>query len=310
MRIISLLPSATEIVCALGLEDQLVGVSHDCDWPPAVTSTRPVVSGTRVDVNAASADIDRQVRELSHGPRSIYHLDAEQLARLEPDLILTQELCDVCAPAFDSVRNAARLLERMPRIVSLEPNDLEGILENIRLIGELTGTTARAEAMVTDCRRRIQQVRDSAPTHERPKVLCLEWLAPPYLAGHWVPQMVQLAGGEPLGEPGARSVRLDWHDIEAFAPEVIVLMPCGFDTARTRAEADVLAAHSAWHRLPAVRCGRVYPVHGSHYFSRPGPRTIDGLEQLAHLIHPHRFADPLEREAVDADRRAAGRNPL
>ena len=296
MRIVSLLPSATEIVCALGLEDQLVGVSHDCDWPPAVTSTRPVVTGTRVDVNAASADIDRQVRELRHGPRSIYHLDAEQLARLEPDLILTQELCDVCAPAFDSVRNAARVLERKPRIVSLEPNDLDGILENIRLVGELTETSAKAEAIIADCRRRIRQVRDSAPTHERPRVLCLEWLEPPYLAGHWVPQMVHLAGGEPLGEPGARSVSLDWHEIETFAPEVIVLMPCGFDIARTRAEAEALTAHSAWHNLPAVRCGRVHPVHGGHYFSRPGPRTIDGLEQLARLIHPHRFA--------------AGRNPL
>lgn len=290
MNIVSLLPSATEIVCALGLEDQLVGVSHDCDWPPEV-SDRPVLSSTRVDPDASSRDIHETVRDQTHGGRSLYHLEESRLEQLDPDLILTQELCEVCAPDFDDVRRAARLMDRRARVVSLEPTDLSEVLENIRLVGELTGRQDRAGRLVDSLEDRVRTVSEAAGS-SRPRVVTLEWMDPFYLGGHWVPDMVERAGGEPLARPKAPSRRVEFEEVRAFEPEVLVLMPCGFDRERTRREYRNLERPAGWDQLPAVREGAVFATHGSHYFNRPGPRLVEGLEILASVFYPD-LADSL-----------------
>lgn len=288
MRIVSLLPSATEIVCALGLEDQLVGVSHDCDWPPAVRD-QPVLSSTAVDPEASSREIDATVREETHAGRSLYHFDQSRLEALDPDLILTQELCEVCAPDFDGVRRAARLLEDEPRVVSLEPRSLSEVLETVRRVGELTDREGTAERLVCSLEERIRTVTEAAAGVERaPRVVALEWLDPFFLGGHWVPGMVELAGGVPLAEPGAVSRRVDFDEIRRFEPEVLVLMPCGFDRERTLREYGALEFPDGWEELPAVGDGSVVATHGSYYFNRPGPRLVAGLEILASVFHPDR----------------------
>ncbi|MDQ7859320.1 MAG: cobalamin-binding protein [Armatimonadota bacterium] len=284
MRIVSLLPSATEIVCALGLGDALVGISHDCDYPAEVLDRR-VLSTALVDPSQPSAAIDAAVRDRVHRGTSVYHLDAAGLEALRPDLILTQELCEVCAPSFTEVRRAARVLEGRTRLVSLEPLGLDDILDTIALVGDLTGAARTARALVSDLRARIEAVRRLPPPEPRPRVLCVEWLDPLFVAGHWVPEMVAIAGGEDgLGRPRASSVTVPWEAVVAYAPELIVLMPCGFDLERTRAEAPLLARRPGWDALPAVRAGRVYATDGSAYFNRPGPRVVGGLEILAALV--------------------------
>jgi iron complex transport system substrate-binding protein len=284
VRIVSLLPSATEIVCALGLADALVGISHDCDYPAEVLDRR-VLSSALVDPSQPSAAIDAAVRDRVHRGTSVYHLDAAALEALRPDLILTQELCEVCAPSFTEVRRAARVLDDRTRLVSLEPQSLDDILETIALVGDLTGTARAARALVRDLRARIEAVRRLPPPEPRPRVLCVEWLDPVFVAGHWVPEMVALAGGEDgLGRPRARSVTVSWETVLAYAPEIVVLMPCGFDLARTRAEAPLLGRRPGWSDLPAVRAGRVYATDGSAYVNRPGPRVVRGLEILAALV--------------------------
>ena len=293
MRIVSLLPSATEIVWALDLADQLVAISHDCDWPPEITD-RPVLSDSVIDTGADSAAIDAQVREQVHTGRSIYHVDDEKLQALDPDLILTQELCKVCAPAFDDVQAAARIVDDRPRVVSLEPSGLDGILDNIHTVAAQTACEPRAELLIEGLRGRIDEVKERlAGAESRPRVLCLEWLEPLFLGGHWVPEMVELAGGRPLGAPGDHSRESDWNEIHAFDPDCIVLMPCGFDLERTRREAKTVTVRDQWQRLRAVREGNVYITNGSAYFNRPGPRAIVGLEILARCIHPARCADLL-----------------
>ncbi len=208
MRIASLLPSATEIVCALGLTDSLVGISHDCDYPPAIRS-KPVLSEAIVTTALPSGEIDARIRSKIHTGKSVYHLDEGQLAALRPELILTQELCEVCAPSYSLVKQAAKLLEGETQLVSLEPLGLTDILDNILLVGELTGTRARAEAMVSRLHGRIEQVRTKAAGLPAPRVACLEWLDPPYVAGHWVPEMVAKAGGyDPLSRLGEASHRV------------------------------------------------------------------------------------------------------
>lgn len=287
----SLLPSATEIVCALGLEDQLVGVSHDCDWPPVVRD-RPVLSSTRVDPDASSRDIHETVRDQTHGGRSLYHLERSRLEELDPDLILTQELCEVCAPDFDDVRRAARLMDHRARVVSLEPTDLPDVLDNIRLVGELTGRGDRAGHLVDSLKDRVRTVSDAVGSFPGRRVVTLEWMDPFYLGGHWVPDMVERAGGEPLARPEAPSRRVEFEEIRAFEPEVLVLMPCGFDRERTRREYGSLERPEGWEQLPAVRDGSVFATHGSHYFNRPGPRLVEGLEILASVFYPD-LADSL-----------------
>lgn len=289
MRIVSLVPSATEIVCALGLADSLVGISHDCDFPPAVRG-KPVLSEAVISTIEASPTIESRIRNMVHSGRSVYHLDARALARLRPDLILTQELCSVCAPSSTLVRQAATFLDRDVQTVSLEPRGLTDVLDNIRLVGELTGTGRQARALVARLRDRIDAVRAQV-AGARPRVVCLEWLDPLYAGGHWVPEMVDIAGGvDMLGPRGGPSRIVEWDEVVAARPQVIVLMPCGFDIARTRVEVFRLSARPGWGDLQAVRQGRIYLTDASSFFNRPGPRLIDGLEILAAITQPGRSA--------------------
>ncbi len=291
MRIISLLPSATEIVYALGLGAELVGVSHDCDWPLEVRG-KPVLSQGIIAGELSSAEIDQFVRERLHNGLSLYHLDQMELRRLRPDLILTQELCEVCAPSFSEVRAAARILDAEPEIISLEPTSLTGILDNIRTVGEATKREERASELTSQLQTRIDQVASRAENlADHPRVVCLEWLDPLFLAGHWVPEMVELAGAETLGDVGEPSAEIDWATICHYNPDILILMPCGFHPRRAFRELFLLAEREGWSELRAVKNGGVYIVDGSAYFNRPGPRVVIGLEALATIIHPRHFAD-------------------
>lgn len=296
MRIVSLLPSATEIVSTLGLTESLVGISHDCDFPPEIRS-RPVLSEAIVTTDLPSAVIETQIRGQVHRGKSVYHLDEAQLAQLRPNLILTQELCQVCAPSYTLVKQAAKVLDAETKIASLEPRGLYDILDNILLVGDLTDTGERAHAVVQQLRRRIEQIRVIAAGRERPRVACLEWLDPLYAGGHWIPEMVEIAGGrDVLAKPGEPSFLVEWDDVLEAAPEVVIVMPCGFDVARTRQEVSLLTNRRGWDQLPAVRSGRVYLTDATAYFNRPGPRIVTGLEILGAILHPDAFeaATPLE----------------
>lgn len=298
MRIVSLLPSATEIVCTLGLADALVGISHDCDYPPEIRS-RPILSQAVVTTDLPSGQIETRIRGQIHRGMSVYHLDEEQLARLRPDLILTQELCQVCAPSYTLVKQAAKILEAEARIASLEPTGLDGILDNILLVGEMTSTLDRAEMVVAGLRRRIEAVRAAVSGSPRPSVACIEWLDPIYVGGHWVPEMVEIAGGTDLfGQAGEPSFTVEWDRIVEARPDVVVVMPCGFDVPRTRREVHLLTERRGWHDLPAVCSGRVHLTDASAYFNRPGPRIVTGLEILASILHPGSLSTPLPAHSV------------
>jgi len=299
-RIVSLLPSATEIVCALGLEGSLVGVTHECDYPPAVVG-KPQLTASRIaHQTMTSAEIDHAVRSQLDGHGSIYDLDEAQLRALEPDLILTQELCEVCAVSYRAVEQATRMFSADVDIVSLEPNTIADILATIGTIGQLTGTDARAEALVAELATRLDAVTLAlADVQRRPPTLVLEWLEPPFAPGHWVPEQIAYAGGDhTFGNAGAPSRTTTAEEIHAYAPEVIVLAPCGYYTEDTLRELPRARLPPGWHELPAVREGNVWAVDATSYFSRPGPRIVDGAEILAHIIHPQRFGAPDERMAI------------
>jgi iron complex transport system substrate-binding protein len=291
MKIVSLLPSATEIVYELGLGDRVVGVSHDCDWPSEVLK-KSKLSQALVHSEMPSAEIDHIVRERIHTGLSVYHIDAELLQKLEPDLVLTQELCEVCAPSFDDVRQAVKLLRGQPQIVSLEPHTLEDIFDNILTIGEITRCQAKAQQVVAQLNQRVARVRtQTEKLAHRPTVCCIEWLEPIMVGGHWVPQMVEYAGGEDwLGEIGQPSRYADWEEIQTYNPAIIVLMPCGFSIERTLREIDLLTELDGWEELSAVKENRVFLVEASAYFNRPGPRIVTGLEISAEIIHPEIFS--------------------
>ncbi len=290
MRIVSLLPSATEIVFALGLGDDLAGVTHECDYPPEA-KLLPAVTHSIFEHAGSSAEIHRHISSAVHSGSSIYGLDQQLLEKLDPDLILTQELCQVCAVSYGEVRKAVRQLPGERKVLSLEPTSLEGILGTIRQAGEATGTSRQAEAVVRDLRQRIDAVaRRADGVFAPPKVFAMEWLDPPFIGGHWVPEMIRLAGGrDGLGQEGKPSRQASWEEIAAYDPDVIVLMPCGYDLDRTLMDLGQVKLPPAWHGLRAVLGGRVYAVDGSSYFNRPGPRIVDGLEILAEILHPDRF---------------------
>ena len=287
MRIVSLLPAATEIVCALGLEEQLVGVSHECDYPLSVRAL-PKVTGSLIPVTAPSGEIDRVVRERLGTQSALYSLDVAVLEELEPDLIVTQALCDVCAVAQEEVQAAACALANAPRVINLEPQSLDEVLEAVRHVAQATGTQARGDFAVRELQARIDAVAErSDRLTTRPRVALIEWLDPPFSCGHWNPELVRLAGGgEGLGHEGERSRTLTWDEVIAWQPEVVVFACCGQDAARTLGELPLLQSVSDWQDLPAVRSGRVYVTDGAQYFSRPGPRLVDSLEILAHALHP------------------------
>jgi iron complex transport system substrate-binding protein len=291
MRIVSLLPSATEILFAIGAGDRVVGVTHECDYPEEA-KTRPALTSSLLPHELDAAGIDRHVRSRVHAGSSLYGLDDAKLAALEPDLIVTQELCAVCAVSYEIVDRAAKRLRGDPRIVSLEPSSLDDVFSTITFLGELAGARDGAAALLERLRGRIAALRERTEPHDgaatageaRARVLVLEWTDPPMSAGHWTPGLVELAGGEPLlADPAANSRVLDWDAIVASDPDVVIVAPCGFDLARTQREIAALPheAARAFASLRAVREQRAYAMDGNAYVNRPGPRLVDTAELFA-----------------------------
>ena len=297
MRIVSLLPSATEIVCAIGLGDELVGVTHECDFPPEAVG-KPVMTRSVHDLeNSSSRDIHRLVTASVHGGSSLYALDEAALAAAEPDLILTQELCRVCAVSYREVNEVARAIDADITVVSLEPSSIEGILNTITTVGAMTEAEDAAVDLVESLRERLGAVEQKVLARREaggrsPRVVGLEWLDPPFASGHWVPEQIRRAGGwELLGSDGERSVQTTWDAVSEVDPEMLLLMPCGFHLAETQLEWARTRRPPRYADLTAVRRGRVFALDGSSYFSRPGPRVIDGIELLAEIFDPEAFVD-------------------
>jgi iron complex transport system substrate-binding protein len=290
-RIVSFLPSATEIVFTLGLGEQLIGVTHECDYPPEARSKTVVVRNVLPLETMTQVEIDQAVAERIHSGQSLYQIDESLLQELAPDVILTQNLCQVCAPSGNEVSQVLNALAKKPQIVWMTPRSLAEIEQNIRELGEVTGHSQQAEKLIEDGRARMDQIAELARSvSHRPKVFFFEWLDPIYCGGHWVPEMIKIAGGvDELGQEGADSVRIPWADVVKWAPEVLVIAPCGFNLEQVRAQVPQLFALPGWSDLPAVRNGRVYAVDANSYFARPGPRVVDGTELLAHLFHPDLF---------------------
>jgi iron complex transport system substrate-binding protein len=278
-RIVSLLPSATEIVCALGLQDSLVGISHSCDFPPSITD-RPRLSRPRCDLDGlSSGQIDAAVRAALHDHGSVYEIDVERLEALKPDLILTQGICDVCAVPESQVTASGV----GTRILTLDAHDLGAIFAGICDVGSATGASDQADALVDTMQRRINAVRERVRDRPRPRVLALEWLDPPYVPGHWVPELIAAAGGDLVaGTAGRPSYRMTWSELHALDPDVVLIMPCGFNLEETRRAAEAHAARLR-HLAPAAQ---VHLFDAAAYFSRSGPRVVDGLEILASAIFP------------------------
>ena len=295
MRIVSLLPSATEIVFALGLGDELVGVTHACDYPPGARGLPVVTRGVHDLSGASSHAIHALVAESMRTHTAIFELDEEALAAAKPDLILTQELCRVCAVGYEQVNEVARRLDADVTVISLEPTSVEGILNAIATVGAMTEAEDAALGVIEGLRERLGHVSEIVRGRRDtgfppPRVAALEWLDPPFAVGHWVPEQVRLAGGwELLGVEGGRSVETTWEAVREVDPEIVVLMPCGFDLPATVEAWAAMPRPDGWDALRAVREGRVFAVDGSAYFSRPGPRVIDGIEVLAELIDPAAF---------------------
>jgi iron complex transport system substrate-binding protein len=294
-RIVSLLPSATEIVCALGLRPKLVGISHECDFPADVVGL-PVLTEPKIAVDGASAEIHDAVEHIVREGVSVYRLRIEILRDLRPDLIVTQDHCEVCAVSLEDVSHAVtRVLAQPVHIVSLRPTRLGDLWTEIARVAAAAGAPAAAPPVVAGLRARLEALaaRARGASH-RPRVAFIEWMEPLMLGGNWVPDLVSLAGGSDEGPvpPGAHSAWIDWPALARYRPEVIVISPCGFSLSQTRRDLPRLTSHPEWHTLPAVSAGRVFVVDGSTYFNRPGPRLVESAEILAHLLHPEVFAAP------------------
>jgi iron complex transport system substrate-binding protein len=291
MRIVSLVPHATELLFALGLDEDVVGVTHECDYPQAALE-RPRVTGDVLPAGLTASEIDEAVRERTLAGQAIYELDAQELARLAPDLIVTQALCPVCAVSYEDVARLAERLPGRPRVISLDPKTLGETLGDVRTLAQATGRRERGIALVRESAERIDRVRLAVRGRPRPRVAAIEWLDPVYVAGHWTPQLIEMAGGEDvLGLPGQHSQRLSWEEVAAARPQVVMAMPCGYDAERALQEAEAYG-----ERLASLGAERVVAVDASAYFSRPGPRLVDGLELLAHILHP----DRVERASGEA----------
>ncbi len=279
MRILSLLPSATEIVYALGLEEDLVGVTHECDWPPAARAKRPV-SFSALPHAAEPAEVDRLVSASINGGEPIYRLDNEAVRELRPDLVLTQDLCAVCAVPSGHVNDALELLGCRAEVLSMDPSSLSDVLDCVLDVGAVTGAEDAAATLVEGLRDRLRAVSDAVAGRTRPRTFALEWSDPPFNGGHWVPEMIELAGGEAvLSSRGTPSVRVTWEQIAAASPETVVFMPCGYDLEAAVAEATPLLDR------PELSAAAFFAVDASSYFSRPGPRLVDGVEILASALH-------------------------
>jgi iron complex transport system substrate-binding protein len=299
MRIYSFLPSATEIVCALGLGDELYGVSSECDYPPMVRGKPVVVESSFDPAEMGQREIDDLVvGSLSHG-HPLYRIDRELLLEESPDLIITQELCDVCSVSLRDVLRTVSELSAKSRVISLKPQGLAGVMDNIVTIGAACGVPDRARKLVGELEERIGAIRARSEGLVRLRVFFAEWYDPVFAAGHWVPEMVQVAGGsDGLATAGEVSRKIDWARMVEFDPEVLILSPCGFGLERALSDIGLLTGREGWGGLDAVKNGRVYVVDSSSYFSRPGPRLVDGIELLARMIHPQIFGDELPQGAA------------
>jgi iron complex transport system substrate-binding protein len=286
IRIVSLLPSATDIVCSLGLRHQLVGRTHECDWPPGIDEEPPMTADTLDTHRMGSREIHEAIGATVHSGSSVYALDTEALEGAKPDLILTQELCEVCAVSYTEVQQAARMLNVGVKVVSLEPRGIEDILEHVSLVAQLTDAEPAAEELLDELRHRLSHLREQTASLTRPEVFCCEWMDPIFAAGHWVPEQVDHAGGtELLGPRGEPSCEIPWERVVDADPEVLVLMPCGMPIERTLDELDALTSRPGWTGLRAVRTGQVWAVDASSYFNRPGPRVVRGAEILHAILH-------------------------
>ena len=287
MRIVSLLPSATEILFALGFDVEIVGVSHDCDFPP-LAKERPVVIHSRIAPGTAPAEVDRLVRDFVERSESVYSVDGPLLRQLAPDLIITQDLCLVCAASPHDLAGIVAGFDYQPTVLSLNPRNLTDVWRDITHVGEATGRVKGADQLVAEINSRVVAVqRQIDSTATRPRVAFLEWLDPLYVGGHWVPEMISMAGGEDVfGRLGEPSFRIEAKDLIAAAPEIIVLAPCGYDASRAAAEYEASSLESKWEAIPAVRNRGVYAFEANSYASRPGPRLVTGVEALAKILHP------------------------
>ncbi|GHE85437.1 cobalamin-binding protein [Amycolatopsis deserti] len=284
MRIVSLLPAATDIVAELGLLGDLVGRTHECDWPPGVEGV-PVVTGSGLDTTMSSREISQAVGG-AHTGSALYALDSAKLAELRPDVILTQDLCDVCAVSYRHVSETVRLLDTGPRVLSLEPRTLPEVLDCLRQVGEVLGVPNTARAKHEELRARLTRLQERTRRLPRPRVAAIEWLDPLWPAGHWVPEQIAAASGEPLlARPGEHTQAIDWTELTTAKPDVLLLLPCGLPPERTEAELGLLTTRPGWGDLPAVRSGQVWILDGPSYFNRPGPRVVRGAEILAHVLH-------------------------
>jgi len=300
LRIASLLPSTTEILCALGLEENIVGITHECDFPKSIKNL-PHLTASRISHETmSSAEIDHAVRSQLDGHGSIYDLNEKLLAELKPDIILTQELCEVCAVSYKTVQKAAKIFVADAKVISLEPNTIGDIFENIKTVGELCGVREKAKTVVADLENRLTQVGEKTKNlKNRPKVFMLEWLEPPFAPGHWTPEQVEIAGGICLlGEAGEKSKATTYERIFEEQPEILVLIPCGYYTKDIVRQLEQTKFPANWRELPAVKNENVWAMDASAYFSRPAPRVVDGTEILAKIFHPDIFGEPNNPEAM------------
>ena len=304
IKIASLLPSSTEIICALGLEKNLIGITHECDFPTSIMD-RPHLTASRISHETMSSkEIDHAVRTQLDGHGSIYDLDENLLQELNPDLILTQELCDVCAVSYKTVQKAAKMYVADAKVVSLEPNTIEEIFENIKTVAELCGVKDKGIEVVEKLQNRLDKLQQNHSklrnlNSELPKVFMLEWLEPPFSPGHWVPEQVEIAGGKCLmGNAGEKSITTTYDEIFESKPEIMVLIPCGYYTKDILRQIGNTEFPENWQEIPAVKNGEIWALDATSYFSRPAPRVVDGAEILAKIFHPDTFGEPTEKEAV------------
>jgi iron complex transport system substrate-binding protein len=291
MKIVSLIASSTEIVCALGLEKNLVGRSHECDYPAAVAAL-PACSEPKINIHATSKEIDRQVKDVVAESLSVYRVHTDTLKKLNPDIIVTQDQCEVCAVSFKDVETAVcDWLGKKPAIVSLKPENLEDIFTSIEQVGRATNTQDRARELVSSFRKRIGDIAQKVPRREKKlRVACIEWIEPLMAAGNWVPELVDILKAENLfGEAGKHSPWMTWEELQKVDPDIILAMPCGWDIGRINQEMPILEALNGWRDLKAVKKGQVYITDGNQYFNRPGPRIVESLEIMAEIFYPDKF---------------------
>ena len=310
MRIVSFLPSATELAFALGLGDDLVGVSHECDYPPAARE-RPTVVHCAIPLDGlAPSEIDTAVSTQLGVGGSIYTIDTLLLKALEPDLILAQDLCEVCAPSGNETERALAALDAKARVLTLAPRSLAEIQENLRQLGDATGRGDVARTLIAEQNARVERLRESLRGATPRRVFFIEWIDPIFCGGHWVPEQIELAGGvDALARKGSDSVRVAFEDVVAWSPEILVVSPCGAHLDDAAEQAHAMLADDRWLSIPAVQSGNVFAVDASNYFARPGPRVFDGIELLAHLFHPERIMAASGFESVNIRRISRIRTP-